>query len=166
MLPKVTCGISQLKQCYQRWHAGFPFHQQSVYAWRKDVVHVAYWLPWLAQERYSVTTEIFPGHVTLLRNCDYWNIKRRSVNETLAYETETFGFWSKTRPRPSCNSTRPRCLIFATRRDRDVFRDLQPSALCRNNEWRTCLSWCHKQLIHCNCNCSVHYHEIYSPHKH
>jgi len=42
----------------------------------------------------------------------------RDVHETLAYETET----------------RPRCLIFATRRDRDrdVFRDLQPSALCQN----------------------------------
>jgi len=39
----------------------------------------------------------------------------RDVNETLAYETETFGFSSETRPRPrpSCNSTRPR-------RDRDV----------------------------------------------
>ena len=24
----------------------------------------------------------------------------RDVNETLAYETETFGFWSETRPRP------------------------------------------------------------------
>ena len=36
-------------------------------------------------------------------------------------ETETFGFWSETRPRR---------LIFATRRDRDrdVFRDLQPSS--------------------------------------
>jgi len=45
----------------------------------------------------------------------------RDVNETLAYETETFGFWSETRPRPrpSCSSTRPRRLIFAARRDRD-----------------------------------------------
>ena len=96
-------------------------------------------------------------------------------------ETETFGFWSETRPRPrpSCNSTRPRRdrdVWFLPRdetatetlqgRDRDVYRDLQPSALCQNNEWRTCLSWCHKQLSHCNCNCSVHYHKIYSPHKH
>ena len=92
-------------------------------------------------------------------------------------ETETFGFWSETRPRPrpSCNSTRPRRdrdVWFLPRdetetlqgRDRDVFQDLQPSALCHNNEWRTCLCWCHKQLSHCNCN--VHYNEIYSPHKH
>jgi len=66
-------------------------------------------------------------------------------------ETETFGFWSETRPRPrpSCNSTRPRRdrnIWFLPRdetetetlqgRDRDVFRDLQPSRLCQNNEWR------------------------------
>ena len=54
----------------------------------------------------------------------YRSVCGRDVNETLAYETETFGFWSETRPRPrpSYNSTRPRRLIFATRRDRD--RDL------------------------------------------
>jgi len=46
----------------------------------------------------------------------------RDVNETLAYKTETFGFWSEMRPRPSCNSMRPRRLIFATRRDRDLAR--------------------------------------------
>jgi len=49
--------------------------------------------------------------------CHWLPGKSRDVNETLAYETETFGFWSETRPRPrpSCNSTRPRRLIFATR---------------------------------------------------
>jgi len=56
----------------------------------------------------------------------------RDVNETLAYETETFVFWSETRPRPrpSCNSTRPRRLIFATRRDRDLAR-LRPKRFSR-----------------------------------
>jgi len=64
-------------------------------------------------------------------------------------ETETFGFCFETRPRPrpSCNSTRPRrdrdvwCLPrdeteTLQGQDRDVFRDLQPSALCQSNEWR------------------------------
>ena len=61
-----------------------------------------------------------------------WNnrgdVEGRDVNETLALETETFGFWSEMRPRPrvSCNSTRLRrdqdVWFFATRRDRDLTR--------------------------------------------
>ena len=103
----------------------------------------------------------------------------RDVNETLAYETETRPRHLVFGPRRDQDQDLPaiprdRDVWFLPRdetetlqgRDRDVFRDLQPSALCQNNEWRTCLSWCHKQLSYCNCNCIVHYHEIYSPHKH
>ena len=68
-------------------------------------------------------------------------------------ETETFSFWSETRqrprprPRPSCNPTRLRqdrdvwCMPrdeteTSQGRDRDIFRDLQPSALCQSNKSR------------------------------
>ena len=54
-------------------------------------------------------------------------------------ETETFGFWSKMRPRPSCNSTRPRRLIFATRRDRNLARP-------RPRRFATCQTF---NLQHC-----------------
>ena len=81
-------------------------------------------------------------------------------------ETETFGFWSETRPRPrpSCNSTRPRWdrdVWFLPRdetetlqgRDRDVFRDLQPSALCQTmNGEPASLDVTNR---HCNCNSSA-----------
>ena len=76
-------------------------------------------------------------------------------------ETKTFLQFHETETSNFCHETETETLQG---RDRDVFRDLQPSALCQNNEWRTCLSWHHKQLTHCNCN--VHYHELYSPHKH
>ena len=105
----------------------------------------------------------------------------RDVNETLAQETETrprhlvFGasrdrdqdlpaiprYRDETETSDFCHETETETLQG---RDRDIFRDLQPSALCQNNEWQTCLSRCHKQLSHCYC--SVHYHKLYSPHKH
>jgi len=74
----------------------------------------------------------------------------RDVNETLAYDTET-----RPIPRPSCNSARPRCLIFATRRDRD--RDLarpRPTRFSRHStfsivpkQWMITHSLMH---LHCN----------------
>jgi len=93
-------------------------------------------------------------------------------------ETETFGFWSETRPRPrpSCNSTRPRRdrevwflpwdeteTETLQGRDRDVFRDLQHCAKTMNGNLPLLMSQtAHSLQLHC----SVHYHEIYSPHKH
>ena len=151
-------------------HMVWPWCKFRTHVW--NVLHAACWKYRMQQ----IAKNLPSGHHRT--NLSGW---ARDVNETLAYETETFGFRSETRPRPrpSCNSTRSRRdrdVWFLPRdetetetlqgRDRDVFRDLQPSASCQNNEWQTCLSWCHKQLSHCNCNCSVHYHEICSPHKH
>ena len=81
----------------------------------------------------------------------------RDVNETLAQETETrprhlvFGasrdrdqdlpaiprYRDETETSDFCHETETETLQG---RDRDIFRDLQPSALCQNNEWQTCLS--------------------------
>jgi len=66
----------------------------------------------------------------------------RDVNETLAYETETFGFWSETKTFLQFHETETSDFCHETEtetlqgRDRDAFRGLQPSALCQNSEWR------------------------------
>ena len=65
----------------------------------------------------------FPAVQKFWKSVKIWHSKR-DLSFRDRDETETFGFWSETRPRPrlSCNSTRPRRdrrLIFATRRDRD-----------------------------------------------
>jgi len=73
---------------------------------------------------YAETCRLLFFCLYVCRGLQFLTTDIRDVNQTLAYETKTFSFWTfssetRPRPRPSCNSTRPRRRIFATRRDRD-----------------------------------------------